>query len=512
MSTSFLKKIIVSVALVSVALATAWADIPEGYYSRISGEKKSELKTALKACINSGKKTLSYSSLWTYYEKTDIVPGTEKQVFDYYSDKVYNFTGSGSAPSGANKEHCCPQSWWGKGASCNCYSDLFNVMPSEQNANSAKSNYPVGIVDSDRAKYQNPRMMVGPSARKEYSGSVFEPCDEYKGDFARIYLYVAVCYDQAAWVSGSSSIPCAFRKESYPTIKPEFIQLLLQWNRQDPVSDWEVLRNERVFAHQGNRNPFIDYPQLADYIWGDSTNYAFDLKNAKVNGYGYNGNTYPTPDNEDDDDKPGIDPDEEDEDEKDKDDDKTITPSDTYLYETFADIKLGNNTENGGSSEVWSGNDNFPDVAVAYQAGGAVRIGTSKKTGSLTSRTFSTLGDKVIVKILLKGWTTVEGNLNVKLTGAATKTLSYTATIEDDFEEVTAVVDGVAKSATLTLSTTAKRCFIKSVAVYDANSSAIEQLTEAPAHTGLLFDLAGRGTSAHHKGLQIRQGKLIFVR
>ena len=262
------------------------AGIPSGYYDAIDGKCGSDLKWALSQ-ITLHHTVFSYGELWYRYEHTDVAPGTDTQVFDYYSPMEYHFTGTGAAPSVANKEHVCPQSWWGGGAISPAYSDLFNVLPSEAGANQAKSNFPLGVVKGT-PRYQNRNMKVGASARQQYRGNVFEPCDEYKGDFARIYFYVATTYANAPWGSRETvANTVAFVQQLYPTIQPWLIDLLLQWNAQDPVSEWEVLRNERVFAEQHNRNPFIDYPQLADYIWGADAQTPFPLATAVVNGHAH---------------------------------------------------------------------------------------------------------------------------------------------------------------------------------------------------------------------------------
>ncbi len=496
-----MKKVLASVVLAGAALISVFAGVPSGYYSRIDGQKKAELKSAVKACINSGKKTLSYSSLFEYYERTDVMPGTQDQVFDYYNTQVFHYTGKGTAPSGMNKEHCCPQSWFK--STGGCYSDLFNVMPSESNANSSKSNYPVGVVNPNKVTYSNPHMKVGPSATNEYTGSVFEPCDEFKGDFARIYLYVATCYDQAAWGEKSSAIDevCAFTKEAYPTIRPAFINLLLQWHRQDPVDEWEIGRNERVYKEQNNRNPFIDYPQLAEYIWGDSTAYAFDLANARINGYGaYSGGGGGTPV-----DTTIITP------------DTTVivppVPDGTVIFmETFADADEGNNRSSSGSSTTWSGNENFPTVKTIYQAGGAVRVGSSKNQGSLTSCTIDYAGGSCAVKVMVKGWDGIEGDLKVGLTGCSDQSKSYTAEMSDAFEEVAFLFEDVAANPKLTLTTTKGRCFIDNVEVQAVSTSGIEDLEVATESDACLFDLSGRSLRQVQKGLNVRNGKVILVR
>lgn len=503
-------KYIIWAALLCVA-QFSFAQVPDSYYSRIDGLKRADLKEAVRECITTGKKTFSYKSLWGHYETTDVVPGTENQVFDYYSAEVYYFTGNGSAPSVANKEHACPQSWWGGGSNSNCYSDLFNVMPSLVQANSAKSNFPVGIVGS-KVTYQNDRMKVGTSARSEYTvGNVFEPCDEYKGDFARIYFYVATMYAQAAWGSKSSvAQTVAFSKEDYPTIKNWILPLLLEWNRQDPVSEWEITRNERVYGEQNNRNPYIDYPQLAEYIWGDSISFAFDLAHAKVNGYGaYTGGPGTSTDE-----KEGEGTEENNDDDNQQED---LTVGTVVLTESFDDVEEGDPYNAGKMSSTWQGNDNFPTVSAAYQAGGSVKLGSGKKSGSLKSRTIEFNGGTLAVSVDVKGWSDIEGNLVIIL-GGVSRTITYEALLADPFETVTVKFEQVCAHPSLELSTSAKRCLLDNVKVFVPQSSTginqpviesrnKDSLDESPA-----FDLTGHRASGIQHGLQIKQGRIIFVR
>jgi len=81
---------------------------------------------------------------------------------------------------------------------------------------------------------------------------------------------MATAYEHYKNVWNSTKPENMMENNSYPVFKQWAINLLLQWSRQDPVSDKERTRNEQVFLIQGNRNPFIDYPELVEYIWGDS--------------------------------------------------------------------------------------------------------------------------------------------------------------------------------------------------------------------------------------------------
>lgn len=474
--------------------------IPEAYYAPVDGLCGKALKQAL-ATITRQHEVFSYGSLWYYYESTDVVPGTDNQVFDYYSPWTYYFTGLGTAPDGANKEHACPQSWWGGGALCKAYTDLFNVMPSEVVANSAKSNYPLGIVEGTPS-FQNSHMRVGASARSQYSGSVFEPCDEYKGDFARLYFYVATTYADAAWGSKESvAHTVAFKTEDYPTVKSWILDLLMQWNAQDPVSEWEITRNERVFSQQHNRNPFIDYPQLADYIWGNKAQQPFDLAQAQVNGEATGeviGGLFP-----DDGSTGGNDTDT---------DNQPIGGEDIIstilLDEDFSSITSGKDSDTGSSSLQWAGNDNFPTVSSAFQAGGVVRLGSSKNAGRLQSRSLGNAGgESVVVLIQVKGWSKVEGNLLVTLSGQDTRTVSYSHTLSDGYEVVQVQFSNCQPQSILTIATSEKRAFITAVRVGIEGGSGSEgiSMVHSDRSSVLTYNLMGQPVTSSASGLHLER-------
>lgn len=260
----------------------ALAGIPEGYYDAANGKKKAALKAAFYSIISPHTK-LGYDNLWKAYENVDYLPATnsqgQHQVMDYYSDEVYYFNGKGSAVGGMNKEHVAPQSWWGGGTGIAVGNDLIQVIPSDATANNRKGNYPLGIVKGS-VSYSNPRMKTGKDANGD---NVFEPCDEYKGDFARIYFYVATCYPDVNW-QDRGDVNVSFRKEAYPTLKEDILPMLLQWSKDDPVCEWERTRNDRAYGEQNNRNPFVDFPNLAEYIWGDSVDYAFNTSGTTIGG------------------------------------------------------------------------------------------------------------------------------------------------------------------------------------------------------------------------------------
>lgn len=256
--------------------------VPTTYYSSIDNKTKEGLKIALgKILKNHTKRT--YDNLKTDYKSVYVVTGTKEQVYDLYSDRKYNYSSGGW-----NREHTVANSWWG-GTKNEAYSDLFSVIPSDIDANSRKSNYPPAEL-TNNVKYDSGRIKVG-SPKSGMGGgfsNAWEPYDEFKGDFARILFYVATCYDDIAW--GQSSSSGCIKKESWPTLQPWLYKMLLKWHNADPVCDKEIEINEAVYKIQKNRNPFVDYPILADYIWGDLTTSTFDL-DAAVPHQHYNGQT-----------------------------------------------------------------------------------------------------------------------------------------------------------------------------------------------------------------------------
>lgn len=278
---SVFSSLFLAVAVCSISSDAAYK---EGYYDAMNGKKKEELKLAAKACISKHTE-LSYYPLPNQWQFTDVYPelyNGMKRWWEMYSDAVYLIQNGQNALSSfsANKmqrEHSIPKSWWkynGDVEYTPAYTDLWNLYPSDGTANQAKLNYAFGPV-SGTPRFDNGVTKVG-AAKTGYgggSGIVFEPGDEYKGDFARSIFYMATVYDDLPWV-----INYMFNKESWPTLRPWAYEMLLQWARQDPVSQKEIDRNNTVELYQRNRNPFIDFPELAEYIWGTRTMEVFYIK------------------------------------------------------------------------------------------------------------------------------------------------------------------------------------------------------------------------------------------
>lgn len=466
------------------------AQIPNGYYEKTDGKTGAELKSVLYDII--GKHTvISYAGLWKVYETTDVVPGTEDKVYDLFSTEE-NYYSTSVHGTDFNREHVVPQSWWGGGNKSNAYSDVFNVLPSESTANSAKSNYPLGEI-TGAVQFDNGRIRIGKSSNSGGADYVFEPYDEFKGDFARIYMYVATCYQGNSWTQTNYAFSPGVSE--YPAFQSWIIPLLLRWNRLDPVSEWEITRQEAVYGIQHNRNPFIDYPILAEYIWGDSVAVDFNLANAVP----HVGAPFTEEGGKDDDDSP-ID----------------IAGLDRLLFnETFNDVASGNDYATSGSSVVWNGNENIVSVSSAYCAGKAVKLGASKKRGEITTTPILYDGGRLRVEVDVKGWTSVEGELSVCVSGAEEQTASYSAKINDSYETVSLIFTGVSQNPSVTVGTTEKRCFLDGLRVYgESETDGVNGVREDEIPDDAYYTISGQRLTSKplRHGIYIHHGKKIVVR
>lgn len=275
------------------------AQIPEGYYSSLKGKKGAELKTAIHDIIKKAN-VLEYGSkkghTWWGFWSTDR---DERGYFiDRYSaEKEWVMsTSQGAAGAGMNIEHSFPKSWWG-GATVQAYKDLYNLMPCKKEINTTKNNFPMGkVVSGDKG---NGWTKVGEGTDgKKY----WEPADPWKGDFARGYMYMATAYQDYNW-KGTQALQI-LQQGDYPTLKEWAYKLYIQWAKADKPNALEIKRNNDVAKIQGNRNPYVDFPNLMEYVWGDSTNTAFNPEttvksSSYVNGEGGGGGSIdpdPNPD------------------------------------------------------------------------------------------------------------------------------------------------------------------------------------------------------------------------
>lgn len=263
-----MKKIYFILTLTYFFSILALAQIPNGYYNDAAGLEGTALRSALHNIIDNHN-SLQYGNIYDILDQTDQKPngkvwdmysdvpgGTPPYEYTFFEDECGNYSGEGSC---YNKEHSWPKSWFG-GEVYPMYSDLFHIVPTDGYVNGKRSNYPFGEVGSASWTSQN-GSKVGSCNFPGYSGTVFEPIDEYKGDFARGYFYMSTRYynEDNGW-PGSDMVTGA-------NLKPWAVNLLLEWHYNDPVSPKETDRCNAIYNLQNNRNPFIDHPEYVALIW-----------------------------------------------------------------------------------------------------------------------------------------------------------------------------------------------------------------------------------------------------
>lgn len=263
---------------------------PGTYYNSIdTNQSCATLKTLLFNLIASNTTVIPYGSVDNYYNLTDLKPaesgGGDVIVDRYCSENPFgldycNFRYPGSfclgVPAGSqcvcyDKEHVFPKSWFGSDI-YPMYSDMHFVWPSDNITNGKKLNYPFGYVQSASFTSNNGTKVGSSNSSLNYgytSSQVFEPIDSFKGDFARAYLYVVTRYQDSIpfWV-GRSISSYILDGNKYPGYKPWILQLCVKWSKMDPPSAFERQRNDAVYSLQGNRNPYVDYPNWVEKVFG----------------------------------------------------------------------------------------------------------------------------------------------------------------------------------------------------------------------------------------------------
>jgi hypothetical protein len=254
-----------------------FSQIPSGYYSTIEGKSGADLKTTLHQIICND--TTGYlfigsgtGSVWQGFYNADRKVSNDS-VLDMYSYIARYFPNPNpnyvSFGGDLQIEHSFPSSWWG-GADNAANKDLHHLFPSDGNANSAKSNFPLGVV-TGTVTFSDTHCKVGYANYSGYTDRVFEPRADFRGDFARAYFYTVTAFQNYSQLWNSPML----NNNTYPVFNTWALNVLLDWHRNDPVSQKENDRNNVVFGFQNNRNPFIDYPQLVEHIWGNASSTPF---------------------------------------------------------------------------------------------------------------------------------------------------------------------------------------------------------------------------------------------
>jgi len=254
-----------------------FAQIPSGYYNMVNGKKGKDLQIALNQIINNHK-SISYSDVWIYYQYTDLK--TNGKIWDIYSDNpqgvpAYQFDfrkdqciNIGSSEGNCyTREHSFCQSWFGGGQAAP-YTDIFHLYPVDGWINTKRSNNPYGKVITASHTFTNGSKMGTNTYLGAPTVTCYEPLDDFKGDIARSFFYMATRYmfEDGSFLEES---PMTFKSQ----LQPWALNMLLEWHQLDPVSQKERDRNNAIYAVQKNRNPFVDHPEWVAKIWSsDSIN------------------------------------------------------------------------------------------------------------------------------------------------------------------------------------------------------------------------------------------------
>lgn len=289
------------------------------YYASIDGTSGKQLLDAIQQVAKIGYRTedFRYDSVWLAYKYTDLRPDGyiwevySTCVFEYEKDRTSNTSQTGEC-KGYNREHVMCQSWFSEydlqgvkmsGSMKNSPgSDIFHIYPASYGMNSRHGNRPYGEVlkadytSANNTKYGTPvstisvaNTVAGPYIEGQITlnTNVLEPADEYKGDFARSCFGTMVKW-AGEWAFNKNENGCVifdatidadthYGPENNYGFTDYGLALMLKWHRQDPVSQKEVDRNNGIQKTQGNRNPFIDYPYLAEFIWGEMSGQVLDF-------------------------------------------------------------------------------------------------------------------------------------------------------------------------------------------------------------------------------------------
>ncbi|QMU66750.1 MAG: T9SS type A sorting domain-containing protein [Flavobacteriaceae bacterium] len=274
-----------------------FSQIPPGYYSTVTGSGYI-LKSQLKTIITNGHTDRGYSALYNAYTTTDTDTFYENDhtVLDMYSENpagpdpynyIHNDRNCGNYNSENdcyNREHIFPQGFFNEQFPMR--SDIHHVVPSDGFVNNRRANYPFGEISTPTWTSSN-GSKVGPNTYDTYTGVVFEPIDEFKGDIARMLLYFATRYEDdvthSSWDT-HTTVNNPLNGTNDQIYEDWYIRLLHKWHTEDPVSQREITRNNEAYTFQGNRNPYIDHPEYVSMIWGSvlAVDYYTQLKKVVI--------------------------------------------------------------------------------------------------------------------------------------------------------------------------------------------------------------------------------------
>lgn len=484
-----------SLLLMALAISiTVMSSVPSGYYNNAIGKHDEALMKALEDIIYSHTE-LSYNYMWTAFDSTDV--GDDGYYIDMYSNCKYNHSsthvsGASNVGEGINREHSFPKSWYN--SMTPTYTDLHMLIPTDGFVNQRRSNYPYGVCASGTTYTNGSYTMLGKLGNSSYNGytsTVFEPDDQYKGDFARIYFYIVTCYkDSVGSWPGSGQLD--YNTNGYKAFSTWSIQMLMEWHRADPVSQKELDRNEAVFRLQGNRNPFVDHPELAEHIWGTKQNttwtgdnsgddpiekliptmYAVD--NTSVTGTSFRADWSPGGDVSSYTLKVN----------------RIALPGDNeatlLMTETFSKVNASADGWNDVSSQLnnYTDNTGWTGYKVYLAAGQSLKIGTGDAVGYITSPELE-LGSTVTVTFRAKSWINSSGVSDGSSAVVKCGDVSETVALTTEPTDYTVVLHGcTSKNITITMTAVKKRLYVYNVSIYNGDLTANQPTLRAVVEEG----------------------------
>jgi endonuclease I len=223
------------------------------YYAPAIGKTGTALRTSLHGIID-GNTQLSYDQVWTALKDTDQDPNNTANVIELYTGRSISKSSNGGGTGQWNREHVWAQSRGGFSTTAGPGTDLHHLRPEDVSVNSTRGNKDFDLGGT----------AVSGCTDCWTDGDSFEPRDAVKGDVARMLFYMAIRYEGG---DGFNNLEMSSTVGTSSTLIGD-LETLLAWNDEDPVSTFEMRRNDRIHSTwQGNRNPFIDHPEWADSIW-----------------------------------------------------------------------------------------------------------------------------------------------------------------------------------------------------------------------------------------------------
>ena len=463
---------------------SSWGNVPSGYYNNAIGKSDEALMTALDGIILPHTE-LSYDYLWSAYDDTDM--GSDGYYIDMYSTCKYNRSSyhvstASYVGQGLNREHSFPKSWFG-GEEYPMYTDLTMIIPTDGFVNQRRSNHPYGVC-AGGTTYVNEELNVtmkgklGKSTYNGYAETVFEPDDEYKGDFARIYFYMVTCYKSKiqSW-PGCDQLD--YVTNHYKAFSNWSMQMLMEWHRADPVSQKEIDRNNAVYLHQGNRNPYVDHPELAEHIWGTKQSTAWtghgsdddlvkkdpvmlEVDQEKITDTSFCANwtdggdvsSYTLQVN------------------------RIAVPSDEtatlLMTENFSKVVAYSDGYNdiAGSLDQYTDNEGWSGYKVYTAANHGLKIGTATAIGYVISPNLS-LSSTVTVVLNAKNWISSSGKSDASTISVSCGNVSQTVTLNDNATDHTVVLHGCeADNIKISMTAAGKRFYLYNVSIYNGDLTA----------------------------------------